>query len=209
MLSMSLSPFFTAYVISWTTASFVALLLLVANRRRFVLFQRRYLLFLFRRWKIVTFGIAAAGLILIAPYTGDATWDYIDAGFMSVLTYLTAPWTAGILYRAIRGKGSYVEAYCAVCVWLFSSSWSYDLYLLLKYGAYPVTWLPNIFASSVLYAAAGLMWNVEWREGRGVIFGFMTDEWPRPGEGREFNKIVWLAIPIMALVAAMILPFLF
>lgn len=209
MMSISLGPFFTAYVIFWGTASFVALLLLVANRRRFVLFRRNYLLFLFRRWKVATFLVAAVGLIFIAPYTGDATWDYVDAGFMSVLTYLTAPWAAGTLYRAIRGRALIAEAYCAVCVWLFSASWSYDLYLLLKFGAYPVTWLPNIFASSVLYVAAGLMWNLEWREGRGVIFGFMTDDWPRPGEGREFKKIVWVAIPIMALVAAMILPFLF
>jgi hypothetical protein len=50
----------------------------------------------------------------------------------------------------------------ALCLWLFSASWSYDLYLLLRDGSYPVTWLANLFASSLLYLSAGLFWNLHW-----------------------------------------------
>jgi len=96
----------------------------------------------------------------------------------------------------------------AICIWMFSASWSYDLYLILRDGAYPDTWFPNIFASSVLYVSAGLLWNLEWKEGRGVIFGFMEPSWPEVADNRVFRKIVWFALPFMALAAAMIIAFL-
>ena len=91
---------------------------------------------------------------------------------------------------------------------MFSASWSYDGYLVLRDGTYPFTWLPNIFASSVLYLSAGLFWNLQWREGRGVHFGFTEPDWPAPLATPAFNRILWYALPFMILVAAMILPFL-
>jgi hypothetical protein len=100
------------------------------------------------------------------------------------------------------------DLYVAICIWMFSASWSYDLYLILRDGAYPDTWFPNIFASSVLYVSAGLLWNLEWKEGRGVIFGFMEPSWPEVTDNRVFRKIVWFALPFMVLAAAMIIAFL-
>ncbi|MBI4608682.1 MAG: hypothetical protein HY726_06730 [Candidatus Rokubacteria bacterium] len=41
--------------------------------------------------RAVTFAVAAMGLSLIAPYTGDPR-DYVDAAFMSVLAFSSAPW---------------------------------------------------------------------------------------------------------------------
>ena len=84
-----------------------------------------------------------------------------------------------LLFAQLRRPWTIV--YVSVCVWMFSASWSYDGYLVLRDGAYPFTWLPNIFASSVLYLSAGLFWNLQWREGRGVHFrsddrvGFIRD----------------------------------
>lgn len=34
------------------------------------------------RWKVVTFLIATIAMTVIAPYTGDPTWDYVDAPLM-------------------------------------------------------------------------------------------------------------------------------
>ncbi|MBC3918102.1 hypothetical protein H8L32_11490 [Undibacterium sp. CY18W] len=42
-----------------------------------------------------------------------------------------------------------VEA--AFGMWMFSASWCYDLYLLLRDGVYPLTWEANIYAPSVMY----------------------------------------------------------
>jgi hypothetical protein len=203
-----MTKFFTIYTLSWSLACLVAIFLMFRHRGVIELFQSRYWRFLLQDWKVAIFLLASAGLIVVAPYTGDPTWDYVDASFMSVLTFATAPWAVGTLYSAIRGKPMAAKVYVAVCVWMFSASWSYDLYLRLRDGAYPNTWLPNIFASSVLYVSGGLLWNLEWKEGRGVIFGFMEPSWPEVTGNRVFRKIIWFALPFMILAAAMITTFL-
>ena len=203
-----MTKFFIFYTLSWSLACLTAILVMFLQRSVFELFQSRYWRFLLQDWKIAIFLLAAAGLIVIAPYTGDPTWDYLDASFMSLLTFATAPWVVGTLYLAIRGKSMAAKVYVAICIWMFSASWSYDLYLILRDGVYPDTWLPNIFASSVLYVSAGLLWNLEWKEGSGVIFGFMEPNWPEVTDSRVFRKIVWFALPFMVLAAAMIISFL-
>jgi len=204
-----MTTFFIFYTLSWSLACLAAICLMIRHRNVIALFQLKYWRFLSQKWKIVTFLIAATGLTVIAPYTDDATWDYVDAAFMAVLTFATAPWAIGVLYRAIRGRAKAAQAYVAICTWMFSASWSYDLYILLRDGLYPVTWLPNIFASSVLYVSGGLLWNLEWRKGRGVIFGFMETSWPEATNSGVFSKVLWFALPLMALVSALIVAFLF
>ena len=199
----------TAYLASYSLACVVAFVLMVRERNNLTLFRPAYRQFLRSRWKLVTFAIASLTMIIMAPYTGDPTWDYFDAAFMSVLAFLTAPWAVGTLYLALRRQARPSHVYIAVCVWMFSASWAYDVYNLLKYGYYPITWLPNFAASSVLYMAAGLMWNLQKKDGRGVIFGFMEPGWPNPDYDLGFRKVFWFALPLMILVAAMILPFLF
>lgn len=98
-----------------------------------------------------------------------------------------------------RKKLPFKQAIVAFCVWMFSASWSYDLYLVLRDNQYPQTWLSNIFASSVLYAAAGLLWNLEWRPGRGVTFSFLEPEWPTPLAEPRFTRILGYAAPFMLL----------
>jgi hypothetical protein len=179
------------------------------ERKALILLQKAYRLYLFSKWKLLTFAIAALSMIVMAPYTGDPTWDYVDAAFMSILTFLTAPWAVGTLYLALKRQAQPTHIYIAVCVWMFSVSWAYDVYILLKHGYYPPTWLPNIVLSSILYFAAGLMWNLQRKEGRGVVFGFMAPGWPDPASELGFRQIAWFALPIMILVVFMIAPFLF
>ncbi len=134
-----LNTFFTIYIIFWASACVIALIIFLMNRRSFVISPRDYCRFLLQPWKIITFLIAASTMIVIAPYTGDYTWDYFDAGFMSVFTFIFAPWTAGVLYKAFRRQVKVSQVYIAACAWMFSASWSYDLYMLLKIGHYPAT----------------------------------------------------------------------
>jgi hypothetical protein len=203
-----LNTFFYSYIASWTTACLIAIVLMMQNRRTIILFQKNYWNFLKTRWKLTTFIIATSAFVILAPYTGDPTWDYYDAAFMSILTFVTAPWSIGTLFRFIKGLETPKFAYIAVCAWMFSASWSYDIYLVFRDGFYPITWWSNIFASSVLYVSAGLFWNLEFKGDRGIIFGFMSDDWPSTNSGHGFNKIVFFALPFMMLAAAIFIPFL-
>ena len=209
MSELVIAPAFQVYLAIYATACLVAAVLMFRERRTLLLFQRVYRQFLFAPWKLLTFAIAAFSMTVMAPYTGDPTWDYIDASFMSILTFLTAPWAVGVLYRAIFQTTRFVYVYIAVCAWMFTVSWSYDVYILLRYGYYPPTWLPNIVLSSILYFAAGLMWNLQRSAGRGVVFGFMDENWPNLDSELGFRQVAWFALPIMLLVTFMIAPFLF
>ena len=204
-----MTSFLTVYLASYSLACVVAVILMVRERNKLTLFRASYRQFLQSRWKLVTFAIAALAMVLMAPYTGDPTWDYVDAAFMAILTFLTAPWAVGTLYLALQRRAAPAHVYIAVCVWMFSASWAYDVYILLKHGYYPPTWLPNIVLSSILYFAAGLMWNLQRKDGRGVIFGFMEPGWPNPDYDLGFRQVFWFALPIMILVTLMIAPFLF
>ena len=204
-----MTPAFTAYLVAYSLACVIAAILLVRERDSLILFEPAYRQYLRSPWKVTTFAVAASTMIVMAPYTGDPTWDYVDAAFMSILTFLTAPWAVGTLYLATKGQTKVTHVYIAVCVWMFSASWAYDVYILLKHGYYPPTWLPNIVLSSILYFAAGLMWNLQRRPDRGVVFGFMEPDWPNPVHELGFRQVMWYALPIMLLVALMILPFLF
>ncbi len=203
-----MTPLFTAYLTAYSLACALAVFLMIRERKTLILFQSEYWRFLRSGWKLSTFAIAAVAMTVMAPYTGDPTWDYADASFMSILTFLTAPWAVGTLFLAFRRRASPTQTYIAICVWMFSVSWAYDVYILLKIGYYPPTWWPNIILSSILYFAAGLLWNLQRKDGRGVVFGFMEPGWPDASYELGFRRIVWFAVPIMVLVTIMIAPFL-
>lgn len=205
---MGSDPFFHWYVGIWGAACVVALAMVLADRRAYSIATPAYARFLCVPWKLVAFAIAGTGMTVVAPYTVDPTWDYYDAAFMSVLTFLTAPWSTGTLDLVLRGRTGLRQAYVAACLWMFSASWSYDLYILLRDGEYPNTWLPNIPASSVLYFSAGLLWNLDWRPGRGATFSFQEDGWPGVPPAAAFGRIFWIALPFMVIAAASVLYFL-
>ncbi|MEW6674322.1 MAG: hypothetical protein AB1427_21720 [Thermodesulfobacteriota bacterium] len=195
------------YILCWSAACLAALCLAIREWKAVALSRGEYWRFLFNPWRATTFAIASSGMIIIAPFTGDPTWDYVDAFFMSVLTYVTAPWAIGALYNVFKRKLKPSQAFIALCVWMFSASWSYDLYLVFRDGDYPLTWCSNIFASSVLYASAGLFWSLDWIQERGVTFAFMESSWPYRASGATPSKLVLFMLPFIALVSFLILYF--
>lgn len=197
---------FSIYTVCWIVACLIAVTVAVAERKRIELFSAPYWRFLARPWRLATFIAAAGSLIVVAPYTGDPTWDYVDAAFMSALAFTTAPWVLGTLYRS-PAHGRVSTVFVALCLWMFSVSWCYDLYIYLRDGVYPLAWFSNIFASSVLYVSAGLFWSLDHRPGRGVTFSFMESEWLATPDSGGFMKLAWYAMPFMAIVAATIVYF--
>lgn len=97
-----MTVFLKTYMAIWSGACVIALVLFLRDKSAFALSHRDYWRFLFKGWKVTTFLIAAVGMTLVAPYTGDPTWDYFDAAFMSVLTFVTAPWVVGVMYKTLR-----------------------------------------------------------------------------------------------------------
>ncbi len=200
-----MEPAFKFYLAGWSLACLAALILFLRHPAEFAPGRRAYWHFLAEPWKLATFAAGAGLITLVAPYTGDPTWDHVDGLFMSVFCFSTAPWVTATLYLLLRNRTGWRETYAAVCAWLFSASWSYDFYLLWRDGEYPFTWLPNLFASSVIYLAAGLFWNLEWQRGRGVIFSFMRPDWPsRPAEPGFFRLLGYAAIFALPAIAAVL-----
>lgn len=196
------------YVAAWAGACLVALLVFLRGPGNFRIAQRAYWHFLTEPWKLATFFAATALITLIAPYTGDPTWDYADGLFMSVFCYATAPWAVAVFYSAARRRAGWREVYVALCAWLFSASWSYDIYLLWRDGEYPVTWFANLFASSLIYLCAGLFWNLEWQPGRGVIFSFMREGWPsRPVASAPLRLLAYALVLALPAIAAVVIFF--
>lgn len=203
-----MEPFFVAYMATWGIACALAIAMVVRRPAAFLITTVSYREYLLKPWKLVAFVLAGVGITVMAPYTGDPTWDYVDAPMMAILTYVTAPWAVGEIYRALKKKHFGQSAFVAAVAWLFSASWCYDLYLVFRDGTYPITWAANLAASSILYVLAGMLWNLEWRPGRGATFGFMEPDWPNPAHGSGFAKLAWFALPIMLLVVAALAPFL-
>lgn len=195
--------YFRIYTTGWIALCVSALTIYILNRKVFVFSCKKYWAFLTKPWKIITFIIAATLMTVVAPYSGDFTWDYYDAFFMSVLTFISAPWAVGIFYKFSKRKCSWKQPFVAFCVWMFSVSWSYDIYIYLRDGNYPPTWWPNIILSSILYASAGLLWNIDWKQGKGIYLSFKEKSWPERTQGLVFPKIFIATLPFM-LVAAIL-----
>jgi hypothetical protein len=183
----------------WGTACVFALGIAIVRIRTFAIGKRAYAIGMRRPWKLVTFAAALAGIVLVAPRSGDPTWDHWDAAFMAILTYTTAPWTLGVLVR--WSKHSRAERYVAACVWLFSASFSYDLYVFLRDHHYPRTWWSNAIVSSGLYGLGGAMWSLRGARGKLPTFAFMRDDWPTSlADGDARSLLPYIAIFMLAVV---------
>lgn len=189
------------YTLAWLACCIAAGKLVLSHRASFAFLHQEYRQLQSEPWKLVTGITATIGLTIMAPYTGDPTWDYVDALFMSVLTYTTAPWVVAILYRSAKQQATLQQLFVALCLWFFSASWSYDLYIWLRDGYYPQTWSSNLVASSFLYLMGGLVWCLEWRPETGMAFSFSRSDWPKHSFPTPFSRIAWLAVPIMLLIA--------
>lgn len=195
-----------SYMCAWGALVVACAIVMIRGRRSYDIFSTAYLRSLLVPWRLATFVVAAAFFVVAAPYTGDPTWDHVDGTFMSVLTYVTAPWAVGVVVRVKKGLLPRGQLFAALVVALFACSWSYDGYLFLRDGRYPPTWLWNIVASGTLYASAGMLWSLTHVAGRGIVFDFMTEDWYRSPPAR-FRKVFVFALLIAAGVTLSMLPF--
>ncbi len=207
--AFSSGPFADRIFVASTTAACVVSAVLVALRpSAFGLASRGYVARLVRPWRLLTFVLSGAVFTFGAPYMGDPTWDRVDGALMSGLTYVLAPWATGTLYRAVRRRATAVEVLVATASWLLAVSVCYEVYLVLRDGRLPPTTWSNLVASSAAFFSAGLFWSLTHDPARGVIFGFMSDDWPRDREETRIGaKMVVVALFIAIVIGLVLSPF--
>jgi hypothetical protein len=190
----------TLYIAAW--CAFTAIAALVAWR--WVRLEwRDALAFLLVPWKVAVFVPAILFVTFAGRFTDDETWDVVSGGGMSILTVLTAWWSVGTTWRVVRRLAPARELVVAIAVTLFSSSWFYDGYLLLRDGAYTQRWLGNLMLSPTIYLCAGLLSNLELDDRGRLGFSFLRREWPRPlPTARRISlTMVLVSVPLVAVAA--------
>ncbi|MGE0707855.1 MAG: hypothetical protein AB7N76_12900 [Planctomycetota bacterium] len=165
---------------SYLALSAVLLAACAARRRDLTVLQPVYWSFLLRPWKLASFAVLGLGITLPAPYLDYHSWDVPIAAGQAVLSFLLAPWSVGVLARALRARRAGFPEATALWALLVTSCWWVEVYLLLRDGSYMPDWLANCLVSPACFVAVGLLWNVE-RRGPGYYhFAFLREAWPAP-----------------------------
>lgn len=160
------------------------------------------------RWKLAVFAPAIVFTTFAGRFTDDETWDVVCGGGMALLTFFTSGWVVGTLFKVARRERPFAWAIVAVALLFFSSSWFYDGYLLWRDGAYTARWLGNLKLSPFAYVSAGLLLNLEAREGLTLPrFAFTRSDWPRPLNQRVSLAMVLLALPLVAVAVVVLVGF--
>jgi hypothetical protein len=201
------TPFLEKYVLGWTIFSWIAVCIIVGDRKRLTAELPAYLRFLFIPWKLSLFVPALLFVTFAGRYTDDETWDVISGGGMSFLTFLTAPGAAGLVWQVLNGRRAWRYLWVASALCLFSSSWFYDGYLLFRDGTYTHRWLGNLMLSPIIYWAAGLLWNLEAKPGGWWRLGFVREDWPEPPDDRRIGPLLIPAIPLILIAAFVLVAF--
>ena len=157
-------------------------------------------------WRVAVFLPAVVFVTFAGRYTNDETWDVVCGGGMSVLTVVTSGWSVGSAARVLRGEARPSHLVVAIAMALVSSSWFYDGYLLWRDGAYTHRWLGNLQLSPIISVCAGLLMNLELREGR-LAFAFSRADWPMPRSEGPSWKLFAAALPVMLLAAWVLVGF--
>ena len=67
------------------------------------------------------------------------------------------------------------------------------------------------FAKTVMFICAGLLWNLEYRDNRGITFSFIEDEWFVSDSQTSFKKIKWLfyllSVPVVVIISTSVIQF--
>lgn len=190
-----MSPSLQVYVVCWLSFCCLAVATAIVDRRTLSAEWREYARFLCVPWKLAMFAPALVFVTFAGRFTNDETWDVVCGGGMSVLTFLTAPWAVGTVYKAIRRERGPGFLVVAAALWLFSSSWFYDGYIYLRDGAYTTRWFGNLLLSPFIYLCAGLLWNLEARSRWLAALSFLRPDWPAPPQDRRFGPIVLMGLP--------------
>lgn len=188
------------YVAAWSSFTVIAALVAWRSVR---LEWRDALAFLLVPWKVAVFVPAILFVTFAGRFTDDETWDVATGGGMSILTVLTAWWSVGTAVRVVRRMARPRELVVALGATLFSSSWFYDGYLLLRDGAYTQRWLGNLMLSPTIYLCAGLLSNLEVDDEGRLGFSFLRLDWPRPlpTARRITLTMVLVSLPLVAIAA--------
>jgi len=104
-----------------------------------------------RPWKLVTLAIGLGLLIVGGYYYRYSDWDTGISIIMALLTYLTAPWSAEVVFRR-----QWKKMPLAVFWWLATVDMSYYIYHSLLGNE--MIRLENFFASTALYWLCGFIW---------------------------------------------------
>jgi hypothetical protein len=213
MNALSISPFFVKYMALWASFCLLAVLILAWDRKRLLPEWREYLRFLCVPWKLCLFAPAFLFVTFAGRYTNYETWDIVTGSGMALLTFLTAPWSIGLIYQVLVGRRPVRYLVVAIALLLFSSSWFYDAYLLLRDGTYTPRWAGNLMLSPFIYVAAGLLWNLEAKEGgdfhdqSGFRLSFVRADWPKRPVDTRFGPLVLVSIPFILIAAFVLVAF--
>jgi hypothetical protein len=213
MTGSNLPPFFVKYTVIWASFCLAALSILVWDWKRLLPEWREYWRFLCVPWKLCLFAPAFIFVTLAGRYTNDETWDFVTGSGMSLLTFLTAPWSIGLVYQVMIGRRPLRYLVVALALLFFSSSWFYDSYLLWRDGAYTRRWLGNLMLSPIIYLAAGMLWNLEakdsWklRDHWDFRFSFVRPDWPNRPVDTRFSPVILASIPFILIAAFVIVAF--
>ena len=201
-----MTPFLVAYVFSWIAFCLVAAAIAWRSVRIGAAEVRAFLLV---PWKVAVFAPAILFVTFAGHFTDDETWDVISGAGMSIFTVGTAWWSVGTAVRVVRRQRPLRELVVALAVTLFSSSWFYDGYLLLRDGAYTPRWLGNLMLSPTVYLCAGLLANFELDAERRLAFAFSRSDWPRPlpTSQRVGWPLVLASLPLVAIAAYFLVGF--
>lgn len=199
---MLISDFEKFYLTAWAILVALSVGLMLVQPSRYEICTRPYWTFLLQPWKLVTFLLALALITVVAPYSGDPTWDYLDSIIISCLTFIEAPWTVGVMYLSYKNRQFDKRLLVATCLFL-TPCWFYDIYILFRDQMYPPTWVSNLFLSGPIVALAGLFWNLSWHQEAGTHFSFSRDPWMSK-RVTPFSKVfvpaLLIAIPVISMV---------
>lgn len=183
------------YVLAWSAFCLVAVGI---ASRRVELRWREVVAFLGVPWKLALFVPAILCVTFAGRFTDDETWDVVNGAMMSILTFLTSWWSVGAAAKIVRRQLPPILLVVVVAVTLFSSSWCYDAWLFIRDGRYSDRWLGNLLLSPTIYLCAGLVLNLEMRDGK-LAFAFGRSDWPRPVATGLKWPIVLVALPLVAI----------
>jgi len=186
--------FMQTYFTLWVVLLLIAISIVKKDQKDFEFLHKNYWQFLFEPWKVITFLFATFCITIVAPYSGDPTWDYADSILISILTYIFAPWTVGVIYIGLKKKEFNSKLFAAF-VLFFVPCWAYDAYIYFKDGYYPITWFTNVIISSGIVLTAGLFWNL-CRTDKGTEFAFRLDNWP----ARSNSSVRKMLVPMLILM---------
>lgn len=201
-----MSDFMLRYLVAWLAFCALALVLFVKDVE---VDWRAWWRALTVPWRLAVFVPGVFFVTFAGRFTDDETWDVVTGGGMALLTWLTAGFSVGTVARALSGhityrRGSHLVVATALTV--FSSSWFYDVALLIRDGAFSHRWLGNLQLSPIVYACAGLVLNLEVDARGRPTWAFLRSDWPCPRPGASWRLLAGL-VPLVVVAGFVLVGF--